>query len=139
MTKIVYNGCHGGFSVSDAGIMRYAEIKGIALYARKSQFGTTDYYLCPPEEYDRINAEEQAMPVSPGRFARSNALYFTDRNFERNDPVLVQVIEELGDKASGIFAELRIAEVRAGTRYRIDEYNGSESVMTIDDYDWSVA
>lgn len=62
-----------------------------------------------------------------------------DRAIERNDPALVQVVEELGSKANGSCADLCIAEVPAGTRYRIDEYDGLESVMTIDDYDWSVA
>ena len=62
-----------------------------------------------------------------------------DRTIERNDPALVQVGEELGSKANGSCADLCIAEVPAGTRYRIDEYDGLESVMTIDDYDWSVA
>lgn len=140
MTKIVFNGCYGGFSVSDAAIMRYAEIKGITLYPRKDKtFGIMNYYLCPPEEWERINAEEQAMPVSPGRFARSNALYFSDRDFERNDPILAQVVEELGDKANGSFAELQIIDLPAGTRYRIEEYDGWESVMTEADYVWEVA
>ena len=140
MTKIVYNACYGGFSLSHEAIMRYAEIKGITLYPRYDEmFGMTSYYLCPPEEWERINAEEQAMPVSPGRFARSNALYFGDRDFERNDPILVQVVEELGDKANGGFAELRIIDIPAGTLYRIDEYDGNESVMTQDTYDWKVA
>ena len=138
MTKIVYNACYGGFSLSDVGVRRYAEIKGIALYTNE-QYGFTHYYLCPPEEYDRINAEEQANPVSPGRFIRSNEMYFSDRDIERNDPILVQVVEELGDAANGRCANLRIAEVPAGTLYRIDEYDGFESVETKDSYDWKVA
>jgi hypothetical protein len=60
-------------------------------------------------------------------------------NIERNDPALAQVVEELGDKANGSCAKLRIQEVPAGTLYRIDEYDGSESVMTHDAYDWNVA
>jgi len=138
MTKIVYNACYGGFGLSHDAIMRYAEIKGIALYTNE-QYGFTHYYLCPPEEYDRINAEEQANPVSPGRFIRSNEMYFSDRDIERNDPILVQVIEELGNKANGQCAELRITEVPTGTMYRIDEYDGNESVETKDSYDWKVA
>jgi hypothetical protein len=51
----------------------------------------------------------------------------------------VQVVEELGADADGQYAELAIADVPAGTKYRIDEYDGVESVMTIDDYHWSVA
>ena len=138
MTKIVYNACYGGFSLSNEAIMRYAEIKGITLYTQQ-QYGFTHYYLCPPEEYDRINAEEQAKPVSPDRFKRSNSLYFSDLDFERDDPILVQVVEELGDKANGMCAKLRIAEVPAGTLYRIDEYDGFESVETKDTYEWKVA
>ena len=138
MTKIVYNACYGGFSVSHEAIMRYAEIKGIKLYTKK-EYGYSHYYLCPPEEYDRINEEESAKPVSSGRFERSNGLYFSDRDFERNDPILVQVVEELGDKANGRCAKLRIAEVPAGTLYRIDEYDGFESVETKDSYEWNVA
>ena len=57
----------------------------------------------------------------------------------RADPVLVQVVEELGDKANGAYASLQIAEVPAGSRYRIDEYDGRESVMTPDDYEWEIA
>jgi len=139
MAKIVYNACYGGFSLSDEAIMRYAEIKGIKLYSSVSKFGITHYYLCPPEEYDRILAEENSKPVGSGRYAQSNELYFSDRDIERNDPVLVQVVEELGDKASGPHAKLRIAEVSAGTLYRIDEYDGNESVETKDTYEWKVA
>ena len=52
----------------------------------------------------------------------------------RHHPILVQVVEELGDKASGDYSILAIVEVYGP--YRIDEYDGSESVMTVGDYDW---
>ena len=100
MTKIVYNACYGGFSLSDEAISRYAKIKGIT---------------------------EEA----------GDELY--DRDIERTDPVLVQVVEELGELADGACARLRIKELVSGTLYRIDEYDGYESVTTIDDYNWSVA
>ena len=60
-------------------------------------------------------------------------------DIDRADPILAQVVEELGKKANGDYAELYIAEVPAGTKYRIDEYDGIETVMTIDEYDWKVA
>jgi hypothetical protein len=56
------------------------------------------------------------------------------RDVDRHDPVLVQVVEELGEKAGGNYAELAIAEVDGP--YRIDEYDGYESVKTADSYDW---
>ncbi len=57
----------------------------------------------------------------------------------RHDPVLVQVVEELGIAASGRFASLSIREIPNGAKYRIDEYDGNESVMLIDEYEWVVA
>ena len=61
-------------------------------------------------------------------------------DFVRHDPYLVQVVEQLGtEAASGPYAELAIYELPEGTRYRIDEYDGMESVMTQDDYIWIVA
>jgi len=44
MTKIVYNSCFGGFSLSEAAIMRYAEIKGIKLWPKESEYHTIHYY-----------------------------------------------------------------------------------------------
>lgn len=56
-------------------------------------------------------------------------------DFDRHDPILVQVVEELGDAASGFCACLRIAEIE-GSLYRIDEYDGFESVETPDEVQW---
>lgn len=98
MTKIVYNGCFGGFGLSEAAWKRYQELGGTAECA-----------------------------------------YDLGRDEYRADPVLVQVVEELGKRVNNRFSDLRIRDVPAGTKYRIDEYDGNESVMTIDDYEWSVA
>ena len=138
MTKIIYNGCYGSFSLSKSAILRYAEIKGITLYTKEDPTFTS-YYLCPVDEYKRIQKEESNNPIGPGRYARSNEMHFSGRDLERNDPVLVQVVEELGHLANGHCADLRIVELPVGTLYRIDEYDGNESVMTKDDYEWSVA
>lgn len=138
MTKIVYNACYGGFGLSHEAVMRYAELKGIKLYSEQ-QYSTYCYYRIPVEEYNRIRAVEQAKPVGPGRFKESNAAYFSPTSIERTDPILVQVVEELGERANGDYAKLMIEEVPAGTLYRIDEYDGYESVKTHDTYDWSVA
>jgi hypothetical protein len=55
----------------------------------------------------------------------------------RHDPDLVAVVEKLGGEASGRFADLRVKEL-AGKRYRIDEYDGAETVMEPYDYEWIV-
>lgn len=57
-----------------------------------------------------------------------------DQHVCRHDPILVQVVEELGAKANGVCASLAIAETYGP--YRIDEYDGNESVETPGSYDW---
>ena len=96
--KVVYNACYGGFSLSDAAITRYWEIKG--------GVPTPNWY---------------------------------NRDIPRDDPALVQVVEELGDNADGSFANLTIDNIPSGARWRIDEYDGFETVRTIDDYEWHTA
>ena len=60
-------------------------------------------------------------------------------DIDRTDTVLVQVVEELGADASGDYAHLVIRDLPKGTKYYIDEYDGNESVITIDEIRWSVA
>lgn len=130
MTRVVYNACYGGFGLSVEAVRRYAEIAGITLYEHTDDFFTA-WYRVPREEYQRL--------IASGDYGAANEAYFSVSDLSRTDPALVQVVEELGERANDSFAQLFIAEVPAGTRYRIDEYDGLESVMTIDDYEWSRA
>ena len=118
MTKIVYNACYGGFGLSAAAMKRYAEIKGWQ-------------YLAP----DSTSSWDVGWVLDDE--GKQHSQYDLDAN--RADRALVQVVEELGDAANGFAANLRIYELPAGTKYRIDEYDGQESVCTIDDYYWSIA
>ena len=61
------------------------------------------------------------------------------RDLERDDPILAQVVEELGEEANGAFSDLRIEELEAGTLYRIDDYDGFETVEVESDYSWRIA
>jgi len=56
----------------------------------------------------------------------------------RHDPTLVRVVEELGVSANVNTSCLRIEELPSGTLYRIDEYDGNETVETHDTVEWTV-
>ncbi len=122
MTKIVYNACYGGFSLSDAAVVRLAELKGVTLYTENSEWGGTLHWTSPPTD--------------AGNTGRT---LFDRQPEDRADPLLIRVVEELGPAAAEKWAQLEITELPAGTKYRIAEYDGLESVMTIDDYKWSIA
>jgi len=114
MTKVVYNECYGGFSLSDEAIELYLNLKGLKYKKIKHQFGPN---------YDVEGIKH----------------FYATRDIERDDPVLVQVVEKLGDKANGECAKLCIEDLPKGTLYRIKEYDGYESIETKYNDDWSIA
>lgn len=117
MLKVVYNDCYGGFGLSDEAYILYAKLKGVDIYPERGSYGWagagTTFYLSPPtgvkEDDDQRN-------------------WLTYYDIKRHDKALVQVVEQLGEAASGQFAKLEIAGSDSNM-YRIDEYNGSENVL----------
>jgi len=134
MAKIVYNACYGGFNLSDKAIVRYAELKGITLYPEMHE-RYSSYYLVPVEKFKEVEEICRKM----GDHAAAYDLCFEPRRIERNDPILAQVVEELGKEVNGYGSELRIRELETGTKYHIDEYDGAEFVIAHDEMNWSLA
>ena len=132
MTKIVINSCYGGFGLSKAGVLRYLEIKNIPVWIVQSGMFNTEYYsLVPPKE--RIqNAEKEFYGWPIEKRQEYNRKWseqtFYDRNIARDDPVLVQVVEELGKEANGEFAALAVVEIPDDVKWQIEEYDGNEWV-----------
>ena len=120
--------------------MRYAELKGIKLYS----------FVDDCDEDGNLNLRKQ-RPATDADIKKafgvhycttpeySDNSYWSSRDMERDDPVLVQVVEELGDEADGSCASLEIEDIPTGSRWRIDEYDGHERVMTQNSYDWKIA
>lgn len=140
MKKIVYNACYGGFGLSKEAVQRYFEIKNQQVWIEHDKkFRSLDMFtvwLTPPEERLAENKDFYSMSMDE-RIAHNKA--YSEQTWyygsiSRHDPVLVQVVEELGEKANGRYANLQIAEVDGP--YRIDEYDGFESVETPNTYDW---
>ena len=53
----------------------------------------------------------------------------------RHCPHLVAVVTEMEHRASAPYARLEVVEIKSN-RYRIDEYDGSESVQTPESMNW---
>lgn len=109
--KVVINRCYGGFGLSDAAVIRYAELKGINLVMEESdeKIGGSVFYL------DGIKDDEH---------------YFSyyDLSNDRSDPFLIQVVEELGQAANGFAADLTVVNIPDDIEYTIEEYDGIEWV-----------
>ena len=61
---------------------------------------------------------------------------FYHRDIERDDPYLVEVVRQLGQKAAGGCANLKIVEIPADVKWHIAEYDGNEWVAE-DHRTWS--
>jgi DNA-directed RNA polymerase subunit RPC12/RpoP len=73
-----------------------------------------------PDWYNEIQSENLKM----------NA-YEISRHVKRDDPRLIEIIEELGDKCSKVSGEIQIAEISNDEKdWHIKDYNGLEWVSS---------
>jgi len=133
--KVVINKCYGGFSLSHAGMMRWAELKGIELYGyvgiRDNRFKSTGQYeLYDPKKHDEKNLlcihYTNKLLETPNDSELNK--YYRNIDVERDDPCLVQLVKEMGKKASGSCTKLEIVEIPADVNFVIEEYDGMESI-----------
>lgn len=123
--KIVINNCHGGFGLSDEAIERYIDLRGLSLYKDyNSTWKTNSYYTVPVAEFEEAHKQDKKT----GDYAKSNAMCWSHYDIERNDPLLIQVVEEMGDNASNRFSALKVVEIPDDVEWQIDEYDGLEWV-----------
>lgn len=141
--KIVINKCYGGFGLSPAAVKRMAELQGRECYfyvrdklaTQKEAEGTMFFNAFDVPNFHEISPDVSGSAwaeMTPEEKSAHNALYdkhkLTTRPDDRTDPILVQVVEELGARASGSCAKLSVVEVPAGVDWEIDEYDGIETV-----------
>lgn len=122
MRKVVINMCFGGFGLSHKATMRYAEIKGIKLYPYFSDITKEIYGREAQIGNDTFCHSYLKSPVTAGK----SGDHWSDREIERDDPMLIQVVEEMGRGANGRFAELKIVKIPNDVEFTIKEYDGNE-------------
>lgn len=129
--KVVVNRCFGGFVLSDKAYERMIEL-GVPVkkYEKQKPDPKTGLYNNTDESaiYDRDLDGEDASASSKAMRSLSGRYWDAFIRENRNDPILVQVVEELGAEASGRFSELEVVEIPDGIEWEIDEYDGQETV-----------
>lgn len=142
--KVVINSCYGGFGLSPKGVKRYLELKGQEAWF----YVQTKYEHSDGENvYQRMDAEDvTSLFWSCSLINQGDKLddypeqRFSLYSIERNDPILVQVVEEMGDECCAKFSRLSIVDIEPGTWYKITEYDGYESIEYKDfDNEWLLA
>lgn len=129
--KVILNKCYGGFGVSQKAYELYAKKKGIEIFAyklectndkpiyRKTDMGSSIFTITFTKDFgDYVdlyddNSEKYILELCS--------------NY-REDPVLIEVVEELGDRANSPFSKLVVVDIPDGMEYEIDEYDGVETL-----------
>jgi hypothetical protein len=106
--KIVINKKHGGFHLSKEAVLLYGDKKGLNIIAEEDKVikGLNHYFLNEVKEENG----------------------FAEWDIERTDPILIEVVEQLGDLANARYTKLKIVEVPDGIKWYIEDYNGVEEV-----------
>lgn len=152
--KVVINKCFGGFSLSPKAVKRLAELQGRPCYFFRNARvdGKLDLHgyepltleeatgefmffafdtpnpnedIATPENWHELPPLEKRKRLNDNHAAHSLK---DDGSLDRNDPLLIQVIEELGDEANTRVSKLTIVEIPDGVEYSIGEYDGMEHV-----------
>jgi hypothetical protein len=141
--KIVINSCFGGFSLSALAVQKLAQRKGRDCYFFEPLLSSEGYkfltleeaekcsmflaYSVPnPQDYRLNERDENGLFKSANERAKKISL--DNRPDDRSDPDLIAVVEELGNKANGKCANLKIVEIPDGVDYEIAEYDGNEHI-----------
>lgn len=140
--EVVINVCFGGFGLSNEAVYRLIKkgSKVIKKYHPKDYYGG-DAPLRPNEKWEEEYKEDvrKAKPFRDGYkvgdkwgglFYKAGNIY-TDVGrvrMNRSDKDLIVVVKELGKKADGYCAELKIVKIPDGVDYTIEEYDGLEHI-----------
>lgn len=148
--KVVINRCYGGFGISPSAVKRMAELNGRECHFFEMAARSNGKYAYltleqaeaahgwwvafdtekPPEQpknwYELSQVEREAFNAEYERHSLPSG-----RELDRSDPILLQVIDELGEKANGAYAKLAVVEIPDGTDYTIEEYDGNEHVAEV--------
>ena len=130
--KIVVNRCYGGFGLSVKAVLEYAKFKGFKLYPciDKYPYDFKNPRFEPCKDGDSLLIHYFKEPLmEDGKCVEDS--YFLENSINRDDPALVKVVEELGEKANSRYSQLKIVEIPDNVKWEIEEYDGFERVSEI--------
>ena len=133
--KVVINNCYGGFSLSPEATIRLWQM-GAPIEATPvdKYYDKTDHDS--PLGFKRAIADWRDY-LAGGKehnngfltvFSPDESIVLNTRDIPRNDKNLIQVVEEMGEKANGACAQLSVVEIPDDVEWEISEYDGNEHI-----------
>lgn len=131
--KVILNKCFGGFNLSHKAYKLYAKKKNLTLIRYICTFyeedGHTEMKYVKDDEssgilfkvYSTKDYGEETYNID------DKDIFTLDENM-RVDATLIEVVEELGDKANTHISELHVVEVPDDLDYVIDDFDGYETL-----------
>lgn len=132
--KVVINACFGGFGLSLEAARWMAERGSVTAKEQVEEFDKEAAWIrsylatgtwpkdCPKEQITVLDIDARCFQAKK---------WYSGRDYERHDPLLVTCVKALGEKVNGEFAELRVIDIPDGTDYSIEEYDGSEHIAEV--------
>lgn len=130
MKKVILNKCYGGFGISKSGYELYANKKGLNLFCYEVDFKGKEII------YKKSNGDKIFTQYFTKDFGDN--VKINEKDYEkyslnldgayREDKILIEVVEELKEKANGKYSNLKIVEIPDNLDYVIDEYDGIETL-----------
>lgn len=118
--KIAINTKHGSFDLSEKAVLRYAELAGIKVYKRQIYSSMIEWITIPVKEYKELLETTGNLSLSAYTL-----------NISRNDPILIQVIEELGKECNTDWSSIKVVEIPDDIEWEINDYDGVETVVEV--------
>lgn len=129
--KIAINRCYGGFQLSDKAIEILMKRKGLECHRYKWDYKDNKYHKLSSFEMDEDYLYFDYSIADLGDCVENipDEYYWYYRSkVERTDKDLIEVIEELGEEASGSCGDIHIIEIPDNVDWEIDDYDGIETV-----------
>lgn len=141
MKKVILNKCYGYFSVSGVGYAKYCEKIGKPCFMYKMSFDQDldkVTYTKKNIYEDRVGIFDIFLTKYIGDVTtRPNSLIH-DKDIQdaiidldsdhREDPILIEVVEELGEDANDWCSQLKVVEIPDDLDYVIDNNDGIETL-----------